>query len=252
MTGELSVSVANGITSLEFYHPKGNSLPSDLLSKLAESITRMGNDTDVKVIVLRSRGNGAFCAGASFDELLAIDSHDSANTFFKGFGHLIAAIKHCPKFVIARVHGKAVGGGVGIIAACDYAIGSEAASIKLSELSIGFGPFVIAPAVIRKIGLSAFSTLTIDSTRWKSSSWAEQKGLFNQISEKDSDLDQALHTLSEQLAGYSIEAMKAIKLMLWEGYEDIETTFEERARLSGSLSQSEVTQSILARFKQGS
>ncbi|MBO6795498.1 MAG: enoyl-CoA hydratase/isomerase family protein [Balneolaceae bacterium] len=252
MTGELSVSVANGIASLEFYHPKGNSLPSDLLSKLAESISRLGNDNEVKVIVLRSKGNGAFCAGASFDELLAIDSHESANTFFKGFGHLISAIKNCPKFVIARVHGKAVGGGVGIIAACDYAIGSKAASIKLSELSIGFGPFVIAPAVIRKIGISAFSTLTIDTKNWKNSDWAERKGLFNEVVDGDSELDDQVNTLADQLASYSAEAMKEIKAMLWEGFENIETTFEKRAKLSGSLSQSEVTQAILTKFKQGS
>ncbi len=252
MTGELSASVANGVASLEFYHPKGNSLPSDLLSKLAESITQLGNDDAVKVIVLRSRGTGAFCAGASFDELLAIDSPESANLFFKGFGHLISAIKNCPKFVIARVHGKAVGGGVGIIAACDYAIGSEAASIKLSELSIGFGPFVIAPAVIRKIGISAFSTLTIDTKNWKNSDWAERKGFFNEVVEIDSDLNQTVNALAEQLAGYSAEAMKEIKTMLWAGFGNIETTFEERAKLSGSLSQSEVTQAILTKFKQGS
>ncbi len=252
MTGELSVSVTNSIATLEFYHPKGNSLPSALLSKLAESITRLGNDAEVKVIVLRSKGDGAFCAGASFDELLTIDSEETANTFFKGFGHLILAIKNSPKFVIARVQGKAVGGGVGIIAACDYAIASEAASIKLSELSIGFGPFVIAPAVIRKIGISAFSTLTIDSTKWTSSEWAEEKGLYNAVVHGFEELDQEVHTLAEQLASYSLAAMRAIKATLWDGFEDIESTFEERAKLSGALSQSEITQSILARFKQGS
>jgi len=249
MTGELRFEVENQIATIEFYHPKGNSLPSTLLNQLAETIIKSGNDPSVKVVLLRSRGEGAFCAGASFGELLSIQSEEEANSFFMGFGKLILAIKNCPKFVITRVQGKAVGGGVGIIAACDYAIGNSDASIKLSELSIGFGPFVIAPAVIRKIGLSAFSSLTIDSANWKSAQWALDMGLFNLVAKDHDSLDEECTTLCNSLAGSSPEAMKSIKKMLWEGYENLEEVFEERSRTSGILSQTETTQKILSEFK---
>ncbi len=248
MTGEVLLNIEDGIGTIEFHHPKGNSLPSNLLKQLSEAIQRAGDDHSIKVIRLKSRGN-TFCAGASFDELLAINSEEQAHKFFSGFGSLIESIKTCPKFVVAEVQGKAVGGGVGIIAACDYAIASENASIKLSELSIGFGPFVIAPAVIRKIGLSAFSTLTIDSTTWKTAAWGNEKGLFNEIVQDLNKLNSRTTKLCESLSNHSLEAMRQIKSTLWEGYEELNDIHKKRATLSGTLSQSELTQSILSGFK---
>ncbi len=246
MVGELNVQIENQIADIEFHHPKGNSLPAKLLQDLSNAIRDAGKNQDVKVVLLKSKGN-TFCAGASFDELLSLDNKEDANVFFSGFGTLIESIKNCPKFVIAQVQGKAVGGGVGIIAACDFAIASDQASIKLSELSIGFGPFVIAPAVIRKIGLSAFSTLTIDSKSWKTSDWCLQKGLYNEVVSSN-ELQDRSNELCSSLTGYSSDAMKEIKAMLWEGFEDLESIHQKRARLSGSLSQSDLTRSILARF----
>lgn len=247
MTGEILLKKEEGICTVEFHHPKGNSLPGALLAELSSTIREAGLDSNVKVIRLKSRGK-TFCAGASFDELLAINNEYEANAFFSGFGNLVEAIKNCPKFVVVEVHGKAVGGGVGIIAACDYAIANESASIKLSELSIGFGPFVIAPAVIRKIGLSAFSSLTIDSKSWKTADWALQKGLYNDLATSFDELDSKTTSLCESLSGYSAEAMMNIKEMLWYGYDDLHDIHKKRAELSGSLSQSELTRSILSQF----
>ena len=248
MDGELFVEIKNQIAEIEFHHPKGNSLPGQLLNELASKISDAGENKEVKVILLKSRGK-TFCAGASFDELLSLEDIEKAKIFFSGFGTLIESIKNCPKFVIAEVQGKAVGGGVGIIAACDYAIASETASIKLSELSIGFGPFVIAPAVIRKIGLSAFSTLTIDSTSWKSADWANEKGLYNDVVSSMDELLSKSSALCTSLSGYSTDAMKEIKNMLWDGYENLAEVHKKRALLSGTLSQSELTQQILSQFK---
>jgi methylglutaconyl-CoA hydratase len=247
MTGEVLMTTEDGICTISFHHPKGNSLPKELLAQLSNQIKIAGEEPTVKVILLKSIGK-TFCAGASFDELLAIQSEADANEFFSGFGKLIEAIKDCPKFVIAEVQGKAVGGGVGIIAASDYAIASESASIKLSELSIGFGPFVIAPAVIRKIGSSAFSTLTINSKNWKTAEWALQKGLFNDLAKDHEMLESKTKELVQSLAVYSLEAMKEIKEMLWDGYDNLNEIHGKRAKLSGSLSQSALTQKILSQF----
>lgn len=247
MQGELTVRINDQIAEIEFHHPKGNSLPRTLLDQLTNAIKLSGDDDEVKVIKLKSRGK-TFCAGASFDELLAIQSLEQAHSFFEGFGLLIEAIKDCPKFVVAQVQGKAVGGGVGIIAACDYSIATEAAEIKLSELSIGFGPFVIAPAVIRKIGISAFSTLTIDSKSWKSAKWSLDKGLYNQIISKNEKLEKAVQDFCITLSTYSSEAMAEIKKLLWEGYDDLSSIHEMRAKLSGEHSQTKSTQDLLKSF----
>ena len=249
MAGEVTLTISQGIGTIEFFHPKGNSLPSQLLNELCNAIDTAGSNSEVSVVVLRSKGSGAFCAGASFDELLAIENDEKARVFFSGFGRVISSMKNCPKFIVCRVQGKAVGGGVGLIAASDYAIASEAASVKLSELSIGFGPFVIAPAVIRKIGVSAFSTLTVDSKKWKSSSWALEKGLFNSVEHDEAALDNSLNELATSLSSYSNEAMMHIKTTFWEGFEDLETELDQRARLSGKLSQSDATQHILSAIK---
>ena len=241
-------SKTKGVETIEFHHPKGNSLPRYLLDELATAIEHAGINSKIKVIKLKSKGT-TFCAGASFDELLAITNDNAANEFFSGFGRLIESIKNCPKFVIAQIQGKAVGGGVGLIAACDYAIATKQAGIKLSELSIGLGSFVIASVVIRKIGLSAFSTLAIHSENWQSAAWAYQTGLFNDLANNVDELEVKTSELCASLAGYSSEAMKKIKELLWEEYDDLPNIHKKRARVSGKLSQTELTQSILLGFK---
>ena len=114
-SGSTTVQIDKGIGTLTFYHPKKNSLPGDLLKNTANEINNLAKNDEVKVVVLRSGGDGPFCAGASFDELMAVDSMENGRDFFMGFAGVIMAMKNCPKFVIARVHGKTVGGGVGIV-----------------------------------------------------------------------------------------------------------------------------------------
>lgn len=242
-------SYHHGITTIEFFHPQSNSLPGKILDKLAQAIHAAGNDTETKLVILRSAGEKAFCAGASFDELAAIQNEEQGLEFFSGFAHVINAIRTCPKFVIARIQGKCVGGGVGIAAAADYAIAMEGADVKLSELAVGIGPFVVGPAVERKIGVAAFSQLAIDATMWRNAEWARKKGLYAELHHTVADMDEAIQKLSHTLVHSSPEAMAAMKKIFWKGTEHWNQLLVERAAISGSLVLSEFTKQAIAKFK---
>jgi methylglutaconyl-CoA hydratase len=238
----------NGIATISFYHPAQNSLPAALLDELTKKITEASDDTKTRVIVLKSGGDRTFCAGASFDELLQIKDKEAGAIFFSGFARVINACRKSSKIIIARVQGKAVGGGVGLAAAVDYCLATEAASIKLSELAIGIGPFVISPAVTRKIGLPAFSQLTIRAVDFQTAKWAMEKGLYNEVYPGIAELDAALDTLAEKLASYHPEALKGLKEILWEGTAAWDELLHQRAAISGELVLSEFTQHALHGF----
>jgi methylglutaconyl-CoA hydratase len=239
----------NGVNTIEFFHPQSNSLPSKLLEELAQTIHGAGNDEDTKVIVLRSAGEKAFCAGASFDELVAIKNQEEGTQFFSGFAHVLNAMRTCPQFIIARIHGKCVGGGVGIAAAADYAIALEGADIKLSELAVGIGPFVVGPAVERKIGLAAFENLAIDATMWRNAEWAKKKGLFSELYASVDGMDESIQRLSYNLAHSNPQAMAEMKKMFWRGTENWDTLLFQRAVISGKLVLSQHTRSAIEKFK---
>ena len=247
--GEITTAIDNKIGTIEFYHPKGNSLPGQMLRDLANTIIEMGEKQDVHVIVLKSRGDGAFCAGASFDELIAIDNYEEGKHFFMGFAHVLNAMRNCPKLTIVRVQGKTVGGGVGIASAGDYTIAHESAAIKLSELALGIGPFVVGPAVRRKVETSAFSTLSIDASSWNSAQWARENGLYSRLCESHEALDEAVNDLAGQLSDYSPEAMKELKKVFWKGTENWDELLEERAEISGRLVLSDYTRDFIEDFK---
>lgn len=239
----------NGITSIEFFHPQSNSLPGKILEQLAQTIHGAGNDEQTKVIILRSFGEKAFCAGASFDELAAIKNEEEGLQFFSGFANVINAMRTCPKFIIGRIHGKCVGGGVGLAASVDYAIAIEGADVKLSELAVGIGPFVVGPAVERKIGRSAFSQLTIDAAMWRDGNWAKRKGLFAELHPSVESMDESIGRLSNTLAHYNPEAMKELKKIFWQGTENWGQLLSERAAISGRLVTSEFTRKAIEGFK---
>ncbi len=239
----------SSVTTIEFFHPQSNSLPAKILHDLARAIHDAGVNHNTKVIVLRSAGSKAFCAGASFEELTAIDDAEKGNEFFSGFSHVINAMRKCPKLIIGRIHGKCVGGGVGLAAAVDYAIAMEGADIKLSELSIGFGPFVIAPAVERKIGTAAFATLSIDSSHWRSAEWALKRGLFSELHHATEGLDEAVGKLADNLSHFNPEAMAELKHILWKGTEHWDSLLKERAAISGRLALSDFTATAIAKLK---
>jgi methylglutaconyl-CoA hydratase len=249
--GNVTASVANGVATISFYHPAQNSLPSELLDRLSAEIENAGRDVDVRVIVLKSEGDRTFCAGASFDELLQIKDKKAGAEFFSGFAKVINACRKSSKIIIARIQGKAVGGGVGLAAAADYCLATEAASIKLSELAIGIGPFVISPAVIRKIGLPAFSQLTIRASDFQTAEWAKEKGLYNEVYPDTKSLDEALGGLTAKLASYHPDALAGLKQILWEGTENWDELLAERAAISGELVLSEFTQQALKGFLGG-
>ncbi|HRX93014.1 MAG TPA: enoyl-CoA hydratase/isomerase family protein, partial [Chitinophagaceae bacterium] len=234
----------------EFFHPQSNSLPGSLLNELAAAVTHAGDDPEAKVIVLRSGGDRAFCAGASFDELVAIKNEKQGLEFFSGFAKVINAMRHCPKLIIGRIQGKCVGGGVGIVAAADYAIATEHADIKLSELAVGIGPFVVGPAVERKIGTSAFSQLAIDATMWRKADWARKRGLFAEVHQDITSLDEAVSKLAHTLAHSSPDAMTEMKKIFWKGTENWDQLLIERAKISGRLVLSDFTREAIAKFKQ--
>jgi methylglutaconyl-CoA hydratase len=249
--GSINLSKENHIGTIEFHHPKGNSLPAKLLRQLAEKITQADKDGDIRVIVLRSKGKGAFCAGASFDELAAIEDTEQGKRFFMGFALVMNAMRESEKLIIVRVQGKAVGGGVGIAAAGDYTFAHKSAAIKLSELSLGLGPFVVGPAVKRKMGVAALSTLAIDATNWYSSEWARNEGLYARVLQTQDLLDDAVYELAADLAKRSPKAMKMLKKTLWQATGYWEAQLEKRAVISGELVLSDFTRKFIEDFKKG-
>lgn len=248
--GSITVEIKNNIGTIEFYHPKGNSLPGELLRELAKKITEVGSNPNAHVIVLRSKGSGAFCGGASFDELVTIDSEEEGKHFFMGFALVLNAMRKCPKLIIVRIHGKTVGGGVGVAAAGDYTFAHESASIKLSELALGIGPFVVGPAVQRKVGVSAFCTLSIDATRWYDAVWAREKGLYARVLSSQEELDKKVEELAHNLANSSPEAMKELKTVLWKSTDHWDSLLEQRAEISGRLVLSDYTKNFIQEFKE--
>ncbi len=250
--GYVHASIDNGIGRIEFYHPASNSLPGAILTELAHTINDVGTDERAKVIVLQSAGEKSFCAGASFDELIAISNEAEGTKFFNGFAQVINAMRKCHKFIIARVQGKAVGGGVGIISAADYAIATDSASIKLSELAVGIGPFVVGPAVERKVGVAGFSQLAIDASGWRSADWARKHGLYAEIHPDLASLDEAVYGLADRLAHSNPEAMTQLKKIFWEGTEGWDELLTKRAAISGQLVLSEFTKNAINTFKKKS
>lgn len=232
--GTVEVTVTDGVGNIEFFHPKKNSLPAALLAGITDEVRRLGEESDVRVIVLRSAGDGPFCAGASFDELAAIETPEAGKNFFLGFARLILAMIRVPKLVLARVHGKAVGGGVGVAAAADYALASTRAAVKLSELALGIGPFVIGPCVEQKLGRGNFAAMALD-TGWRDASWAYQRGLYAALFDDTEALDEAVHSLAGRLASLSPQAMARLKQVFWQGTEEWERLLETRAAESGRL-----------------
>ncbi|MDP5105464.1 MAG: enoyl-CoA hydratase/isomerase family protein [Polaribacter sp.] len=246
--GSLYTSIQKNIATIEFGHPARNSFPSELLSRLTNELNSIAKNDAISVIVLKSEGEKAFCAGASFDELVAISTLKEGKQFFSGFANVINAMRTCGKLIVGRVQGKAVGGGVGIVAACDYVLATENASIKLSEFTIGIGPFVIAPAVKRKVGVSGLSELTLDATNWKNSYWAKDKGLYAKVFETIKELDEEVEILASKLASYNPEALSEMKKVLWENTQNWDELLAERAAISGELVLSAVTKKALAKF----
>ena len=247
--GTVTSETHAGVTTIEFAHPQSNSMPGRQLEKLAQEIHFAGTHDETKVIVLKSSGDRAFCSGASFDELVRITNATEGERFFSGFAHVINNMRNCPKLIIARIQGKCVGGGVGIAAAADYAIAVEGADIKLSELAIGIGPFVVGPAVERKIGLSAFSALAIDAGMWRNSEWAKKKGLFAEVHENIENMDESVKRLADTLAHSAPEAMTQLKKMFWKGTEHWDHLLHERALISGRLILSPFAKQAIAKFK---
>jgi len=247
--GYVKRELHQGITTIEFFHPQSNSLPGNILHDLAVAINHAGHNPDTHVIILRSAGEKTFCAGASFDELVAIRTEAEGLKFFTGFADVINAMRTCPKFIIGRIQGKCVGGGVGLVAAVDYGIATATAEIKLSELTVGIGPFVVGPAVERKIGHAAFSALAIDAGSWRNAEWAKRKGLFAEVHENSVNMDEAIQRLAQHLSHSSPQAMAEMKKIFWKGTENWDTLLIERAKISGRLVLSEFTRNAIEKFK---
>ncbi|HWV72208.1 MAG TPA: enoyl-CoA hydratase/isomerase family protein [Pseudosphingobacterium sp.] len=248
-SGTVRTEVDKKVATVAFYHPSHNALPSSLLAQLAAVIRRLGKNPSIQVILLKSDGEGTFCAGANFDELLSIQDESSGKAFFSGFAHVINAIRLARQPVVGRIQGKALGGAVGLAAACDYCFATKEASIKLSELSIGIGPFVIAPVVKRKIGLSALTELTLNPTIFKHADWALEKGLYQSVSEDIETMDRLAHEFCIELSSYSPSALSAIKETLWQGTESWDTLLLTQAEISGRLVVDKRTKTILRKFK---
>lgn len=249
MEAYVKSNIENGIGTIEFFHPQSNSMPSSQLRNLVEEINNLSKNDEVKVIILKSGGEKAFCAGASFDELISIKDFETGKTFFSGFANVINAMRKSPKLIIARIHGKAVGGGVGIACAADYTFATESASVKLSELAVGIGPFVIGPVVERKIGTSSFAQLAINATEFYSAEWAQEKSMYQDVYETPEEMDAEINLLAEKLAKSNPDAMTKLKEVFWKGTDDWDQLLTERAAVSGQLVLSEFTVNAINQFK---
>jgi methylglutaconyl-CoA hydratase len=247
--GSLFTNIQDSIATIEFGHPASNSFVSELLDRLAKEFDKLSENPNVNIIILKSEGEKAFCAGASFDELVAVSTLEEGKLFFSGFANVINAMRKCKKVIIGRVQGKTVGGGVGLAAACDYVFASEAASIRLSELTIGIAPFVIAPAVSRKIGVAGMSELSLNPTAWKNAYWAQEKGLFSHVFDSINELDKELDLFTNNLSSYNPQALEDWKKVLWENTDHWDTLLLERAAITGRLALSEFTKNTLEKFK---
>ncbi|MGG9964044.1 enoyl-CoA hydratase/isomerase family protein [Ferruginibacter sp. SUN106] len=241
--------IEHGINTIEFFHPQSNSLPGKILEELAKEIHFAGTHDDTKIIILKSAGDKTFCSGASFDELIDIKNEAEGLKFFSGFASVINAMRKCPKFIIGRIQGKCVGGGVGLAASVDYAIATDKAELKLSELAIGIGPFVVGPAVERKIGSAAFSALAIDATMWRNADWAKRKGMFAEVHENIENMDESIQRLANTLSHSSPQAMAEMKKIFWKGTEHWDELLKERAAVSGRLVLSTFSKTAIAKFK---
>jgi methylglutaconyl-CoA hydratase len=249
MSAYVKHNLENHIATIEFFHPEQNSLPGTILAQLAHTITEVGNRDEVKVIILKSGGERTFCAGASFQELIAIEDAATGKVFFSGFANVINAMRKCPKFIIGRIQGKTVGGGVGIAASTDYCMATQFAAIKLSELNVGIGPFVVSPAIERKMGVSALSQIAIDANTFYDANWAREKGLYAQVFETIDEMDAAVQAFAEHLCTYNPEAMREMKKIFWRGTDNWDELLAERAAISGRLVLSDFTKEKLQKFK---
>jgi methylglutaconyl-CoA hydratase len=248
--GKISTSISDtGIAKIEFFHPMSNSMPGHLLGELAQTIKDLSTNAAVKIIILSSAGDRTFCGGASFDELVSIEDFETGKQFFSGFANVINACRVSSKLIIGRVQGKAVGGGVGLASATDYCFATKYADVKLSELAVGIGPFVVGPAVARKIGNAAMSQLAINATEWQSAHWAKEKGLYADVYDSIEEMDEAIEKLANRLAKSNPEAMTMLKRIFWEGTENWDTLLIERAAMSGKLVLSDFTKNAIAAFK---
>lgn len=248
--GSLYTDLQNAVATIEFGHPQSNSFPLELLERLTKELNKLSQNQEVKVIILKSEGDKTFCAGASFQELLKIETYQQGIEFFSGFANLINAMRSCSQLIIGRAQGKSVGGGVGLLAACDYVFATETASIKLSEISIGIGPFVIAPAIERKMGVGALAELTLTPDQWKPAYWAERKGLYARVFDNIAQMDKELLFFAEKLASYSSESLYQTKKILWKNAQNWDNLLTENAKISGKLILSEQAKNILQKFKE--
>lgn len=249
MKGTVTVDILDKVATISFYHPAGNSFPSNQLQLLTDTFYNLNKNKEITVIVLKSEGDGAFCAGASFDELLEVSNLEEGNRFFSGFANVINSMRKSNKIIIGRAHGKAVGGGVGLLAACDYVFATNDVAIKLSELAIGIGPFVIEPAVSKKIGTTAMADLTLDATDWKSANWAFEKGLLTKLFTSSIEMDKELNSFTSKLSMYNPDALFEMKKVMWQGTENWDNLLYERAAISGRLVLSDFTKNALNQFK---
>ena len=249
MSNYVNLNISNGIGTVEFFTEQSNSLPGDILSKLAATIAEAGNNPEIKVIILKSGGDRTFCAGASFDELIAVDSAERGHEFFMGFANVINAMRKTPQFIIGRIQGKAVGGGIGLASATDYCFASKFASIKLSELALGIGPFIVSAPIERKMGLSAMSQMGINAGEFYDPEWCREKGLYNEVFESAEEMDQSVQELAEKLAAYNPEAMAEMKKVFWRGTDDWDQLLADRAKTSGKLVLSDFTRNFIQKFK---
>lgn len=219
-----------------------NAFDDTLIQSLTKAFTRLGKDANVRVIILRAEGS-AFCAGADLNWMQrSVDFSFSENV--QDAHHLAAMLKaiyDCPKPVIARVHGAAFGGGVGLVAACDIALATESAKFCLSETRLGLIPAVISPFVVPKIGQTAARRYFLTAEVF-SATQAAHLNLVTEVASDEAALDALLAKIVGAILANGPEALSQSKVLLeqithfaWDRAVDITTKMiaERRASAEG-------------------
>ncbi len=204
-----------GVCTLTLNRPDiHNAFDDSLIAAITTAFTELGTDPTVRVVILAGAGK-SFSAGADLGWMKRMASYGRDDNYADALAlaEMVHAIAACPKPVIARVHGAAFGGGVGLVAACDMAVGGPRASFCLSEVKLGLIPAAISPYVIEAIGTRAARRYFLTAERFDAAE-ALRLGLLHSLVDDEAALDTTISGLVDALLTGGPHALAAAKRLI--------------------------------------
>jgi methylglutaconyl-CoA hydratase len=218
MTGyeHLEVSAGDGVVTVTLDRPDvRNALSAGLITELTRCMREIAGREDVRAVILTGEGD-SFCAGADIGYMRQTASF-SYEENLEDAGRLAAlfeSIAECPKPVVARIKGAAIGGGVGLVAAADVSVAEEGTIFAFSEVRLGISPATIAPFVLRKIGHSHARSLFLTGERFGAER-AREIGLVHEVA-PEGELDEVVQKKIGQITSGGPESLASTKRLLGE------------------------------------